>query len=461
MTTTDTPPQSGQADIAALIQDVVAGPARPERQFIVGGETFADLYDMACRIRTSLDGQATPGKPVCLCSDDRALVTATALAALAGGPAVILPYARSEQALEETRQAIDFDVAVVDGPHPLPAGVSALDRQTVAATQPDPRIMRPGKPDDQWIFLFTGGSTGLPKIWTKTPFNLLGESAFLVQEFNVTEADVILATVPSYHIYGLLYSVLVPLLASARVCRPTPTFPSEITTLLNQTEASILISIPAHYRALRNHRADRHNLRIAFSSGGALAPEDDLAFFESTRVPVTEVYGSTETGGIALRCRAAGRPGLTPYSCLDWRVEDDALLVRSRFLSRELETDAAGFYRTADRAEPDDDQGFNLLGRSDGIVKVAGKRVDLLSIQQVLKRIPGVDDAYVFAKKTDQGRENVILALVAGDVAEPILRETLQQRFEPYAVPRMIKIVAEIPVSSVGKVNRTEIEQLF
>jgi acyl-coenzyme A synthetase/AMP-(fatty) acid ligase len=322
-------------------------------------------------------------------------------------------------------------------------------------------MMRPGNPDDQWIFLFTGGSTGVPKIWTKTPGNLLGESAFLVREFNVTDADVILATVPPYHIYGLLYSVLVPLLAMARVCRQTPTFPNEILTLMGQTDATILISIPAHYRALRNHRADRHSLRIAFSSGGALAPEDDQAFFESVRVPVTEVYGSTETGGIALRCRAAGRPGLIPYSCLAWRIEDEALYVRSRFLSRELETDAAGFYRTADRAQPDGDQGFALLGRSDGIVKVAGKRVDLLSIQQVLRQIPGVDDAYVFARKIEQGRENIILALVAGDVAEPLLRETLQQRFEPYSVPRVIKTVAEIPVTSVGKFNRAEIEKLF
>jgi acyl-coenzyme A synthetase/AMP-(fatty) acid ligase len=461
MMNTQVPIESGDADIAQLIRKLVAGPARPERRFIIDGERFSDLYDMACRIRTWLDGQAAPGKPVCLCSDDRALVTATALAGLAGGPATILPYARSGKALEETRQAIEFDVAVVDGPCALPLGVSPLDRRTIAATSPDPRMMRPGNPDDQWIFLFTGGSTGMPKLWTKTPRNLLGESAFLVREFNVTNTDVVLATVPPYHIYGLLYSVLVPLLASARVSRQTPVFPNEIVTLLDRTDASILISIPAHYRALRNHRTDRHNLRLAFSSGGALAPEDDQAFFEAVQVPVTEVYGSTETGGIALRCRAADRPGLTPYSCVEWHIADDVLCVRSRFLSRELETDAAGYYQTADRARPDGIRGFTLLGRTDGIVKVAGKRVDLLSIQQVLRQIPGVGDAYVFARKTEQGRENVILALVAGDVAEPFLRETLQQRFEPYAVPRLIKTVARIPVSSVGKVSRAEIEKLF
>lgn len=461
MMTTDTPLGDGNEDIAALIRKLVAGPSRPERQFIVDGETFGDLYDMACRIRACLEAQASPAKPVCLCSDDRALATATALAALAGGPTVILPYARSEQALAETRQSIDFDVVVVDRPRPLPAGVTPLDRQTIAAAEPDPRLMRPCGPDDQWIFLFTGGSTGLPKIWTKTPCNLLGESSFLVREFNVTDADVILATVPPYHIYGLLYSVLVPLLASARVCRQTPAFPNEILTLLDQTGAGILISIPAHYRALKTHSAGRHNLRLAFSSGGALAPEDDRTFFETFQVPVTEVYGSTETGGIALRCRAAGRPGLTPYSCVDWRIENDALYVRSRFLSQELETDTEDYYLTADRAKPDGEQGFDLLGRSDGIVKVAGKRVDLLNIQQILKQIPGVEDAYVFAKRTEQGRENVILALVAGDVTEPFLRETLQQRLEPYAVPRVIKTVAKIPVSSVGKVSRAEIEKMF
>jgi acyl-coenzyme A synthetase/AMP-(fatty) acid ligase len=461
MITTKRPFQGHDAPIEPLIRRAVAGPARPERQFIEGGERYSDIYDMACRIRTWLEGQATPAKPVCLCTDDRALIAATVLAALAGGSPVILPYALSEQALDQARQAIDFDIAVVDGPHPLPAGIVPLHRETIAATQPDPGLIRPIQPDDQWVYLFTGGSTGQPKLWTKTPRNLLGESAFLIHEFNLAERDLVLATVPPYHIYGLLYSVLAPLLAAARVSRQTPVFPNEIVTLLEQSGASILISIPAHYRALRSHSPHRHNLRLAFSSAGPLAPEDDRAFFEAARVPVTEVYGSTETGGIALRCRAAGRPGLTPFACVDWRIVDNALCVRSRFLSRELETDAAGYYRTADRARPDGDRGFVLLGRTDGIVKVGGKRVDLLSIQQALCQIPGVEEAYVFAKRSEQGRENVILALVAGEVEGPLLRQTLQQRFEPYSVPRVVKTVARIPVSSVGKIDRAEIEKLF
>ena len=448
-------------DIDALVGRLLSGPADASRPFVPGAETYAQVHAMADRITTVLNQQTAVRQPVCLCSDDRVLVAAALLAALSGGPPLLLPYAFSEQALAETRQSIAFSIALVDGPRPLPEGVRAIDPATINATAPEPSAGRPCAPDGHWIYLFTGGSTGKPKTWTKTPRNLLAEAAFLAHAFTVDQNDTILATVPPNHIYGLLYSVLVPLLTSAQVCNQTPAFPNEIDSLLDRTGATILISIPAHYRALKNHPVKRHRLRTAFSSAGALAPEDDQAFFDATGVTITEVYGSTETGGIALRRRTASQPGLVPFSCVDWRIDRESLHVRSDFLSPELETDAHGFYPTADRAEAETTAGFRLLGRSDGIVKVAGKRVDLMNIQQLLQQTPGVTDAYVFARKSGQGRENEILALAAGQTSAAELRTRLQQRLEPYALPRSIKVVAQMPVSAVGKYDRAPIEKLF
>ena len=448
-------------DIDALIRHLLSGPVDPDRQFLSGADTFARIYALANQIQTVLAHQERTNRPVCLCSDNHTLVAAALLAALKGGPALILPYAYSKQALIETKQAFDFGVALVDDARPLPQDVTAIDLQIIEAAPETGTTRQIRTQNDDWIYLFTGGSTGQPKTWTKTPGNLLAEALYLVHEFEVSDNDVILATVPPNHIYGLLYSVLVPLLASAEVFPHTPSFPNEIIKLMANAGITILVSIPAHYRALKSHPVERHNLRIALSSAGALAPEDDQAFFQSMAVSITEVYGSTETGGIALRCRTAGQPGLTPYSCVDWQIRGTALHVRSAFLSPELETSDDGFFQTADRAQSDDRGGFSLLGRSDGIVKVAGKRVDLVKIQQTLQQISGVSDAYVFAKKIGRGRENEILALVAGDVTIESLRVILQQQLEPYSQPRTIQVVAQIPVSSVGKYNRVEIERLF
>ena len=449
------------ADIDALIGQLVSGPKDPQRYFIHGADSYARVYRLANQIRTVLAHQETTGRPVCLCSDDRVLVAAALLSALSGGPELILPYAYSEQALAETRQFMDYGVALVDGQRPLPKGVTGIDLQDLddAPTAAPPRLKRAC--DDEWIYLFTGGSTGQPKTWTKTPRNLLAEVQFLVQTFKISAEDTILATVPPNHIYGLLYSVLGPMLTGAQVCPDSPSFPNEIIKRMVHSNATVLVSIPAHYRALKNHAAQGHRLRVALSSAGALAPEDDQAFFDSMTVSITEVYGSTETGGIALRRRTAGQPDLTPFSCVQWQIQDESLQVRSDFLSPELATTPEGFFQTADRVQSDGSQGFRLLGRSDGIVKVAGKRVDLANVQQTLQGVVGVEDAYVFAKKTAQGRENVILAVVAGAVALEDLRAELHKRLEPYSQPRAIKIVSHIPVSSVGKYTRLEIEKLF
>lgn len=443
------------------IKALIATSSSTDAPFICGGQTQNQIHAQALKIKSALARHGSDNTPVCLGTEDRAEVAAALLAALAGGPALVLPYAFSKQALAETRQALAYHQALTTHSQPLPSGVAPLDLHQLPGADADPKNSKTRGPDDEWVYLFTGGSTGKPKTWTKTVRNLLSEAHHLVETFHITCDDIILATVPPHHIYGLLYSVLIPLVCGAQVVAATPTFPNEIAQALEQSQATVLISIPPHYRALKSHLLSRHHLRTAFSSAGALAPEDDLAFHQATGVTISEVYGSTETGGIAVRQRSRGQSALTPFDCVDWKVKDELLWVRSSFLSPELTTDEAGYFQTADRAALDQGQGFNLLGRSDGIVKVAGKRVDLAAVVQALKQIPDVRDAYVFSRAVDKGRENEILALVEGDLEIEKLRAALQPKLEPYAQPRQISVVDRIPVSKVGKYNRAEIEKHF
>jgi acyl-coenzyme A synthetase/AMP-(fatty) acid ligase len=126
-----------------------------------------------------------------------------------------------------------------------------------------------------------------------------------------------------------------------------------------------------------------------------------------------------------------------------------------------MERDAEGFCLTGDDAREDKDSRFVLLGRADGIVKVAGKRVDLLDVQNKIKTLPTVSDAVVVAMPTEKGRESVIAAVIACDLTETHVRKLLIDMLEPYAVPRRIKIVSSIARTATGKVDRRRIEQSF
>ena len=451
----------GANEAQHMIEGLTSGTHLPNHPFLRHGITFAQLYERAAAIKVQFAGTLTESRPVCLGSDDRAHMTAALLASLAGAPPLLIPYAYNRETLKEAHAVIPYPKALVDEACPLPQGVSPVVLPETVQAHGNSSAITCRPLDSTWIYLFTGGSTGAPKVWSKSPRNLLGEALYLAKAFGITDKDTILATVPANHIYGLLYSVLLPLVSGARVCLRTPSYPNEIIQCLQETRASILISIPAHYRALKEHHIKAHQVRMAFSSAGALPEQDGIDFTQNTGIPITEIYGSTETGGIAQRNRAEGQSALHPFKCVDVKIENAHLMVQSDFLSHELEKNAAGYFQTADRAEWTSSSAFGLLGRSDGIVKVGGKRVDLAHTRDTLLQVDGVRDAYVFARPVHSTRENEIVALVEGSATTEQLHQAARHHLPPYARPRSIKTTRQIPLSSTGKYNRRDIQRIF
>ena len=446
---------------AELLKAVISGLQWVDRPFLIEGLTFEQLYSQAQAVKTALKQAGCTQTPVCLCVENRGLMAAAMLAALTGGPPLLFPYAYAGQTLIEAQQKVPYTHALVEGRYDLPEGVTPIPMSGESNTRNHFSPSDVLAPDTTWIYLFTGGSTGSPQIWSKSPRNLLLEAANLARAFHIRPTDVILSSVPPNHIYGLLYSVLLPLLAGSSVSVRTPSFPREIIQAMDETRATVLVSIPAHYRGLKEMRFPGHRIHTAFSSAGALSEQDDRDFFNSTGIAVTEIYGSTETGGIAYRQRGAGQCALRPFSYVDVRIDDERLRVRSDFLSAELSTDAQGFFSTADRVAPADQAGFEILGRADGIVKVGGKRVDLAQIRQSILDIAGVEDAYVLTVPVNSGRENEIIAVVAGRVEANRIMRKVKMALPPYAAPRRVKVVDRMPLSAAGKYNREAIDKII
>lgn len=443
----------------------MAGPADPDRIFGLPDIHYGALYAKAAYLRRALDEiKAASGpdtRPVCLCTADRTATTAALLAALAGGPSLVMPHAHSESVLAELHRLIHFELAIVDRAYPLPPGTRQIDMATLEPAGKDLASAPPLTPDAPWVHLFTGGSTGTPQLWTKTVRNLLGESAYLQKAFAVSAHDRVLTTSPPYHIYGLLYSVLVPLLANAGVLTETPAFPGELAAAISDAQPTILVTVPVYYRTMQNHLATKSRLRLAFSSASPLAASDADAFSQATGVPLYDVYGSTETGGFASQCRAAGESGFTPFACVDLQVHSERLWVRSDFLSPELPVNERGYFEAADRVTDRQDGTFTVIGRADGVVKVGGKRVDMAAIRTRLLELEAVRDALVFARPTATGRGNEILALVETDRPGADIKRELGACLETYARPRVIRIVAKMPVTHTGKYDRKAIARLF
>ena len=431
----------------------------PTREFIVNGCTYEEVYRLASGILRLQPPDKKDRAMICIGTGDKALIAAALFASLAGGPRVVLPYAFSRQAFEEILETLPCTFLCADRPGDFPSGCEVITPSTLHCESINSCTYM--NPDVPFLMLFTGGSTGKPKVWSKTPRNMLAEARYQADKFGISPDDIFLSTVPPQHIYGLLFSVLIPFVSSARVLDGVYTFPGEILRTAAEHRASILVSVPIHYRILKSDDLQQHHFRMAFSSAGVLDKGDAAYFHEKTGLDIIEMYGSTETGGVATRRRLTDGESWRPLDTVAWKVLDERLRVKSDFISPTLPRDAEGFFVTTDYAEADGIQSFILQGRADDIVKIGGKRVDLASVQAKIKRIPGVRDAVVVSIPTRKGRQNELAALVATDIDALQLRRHIAAVSELYAVPKRIIVAKEIPVTSTGKYDGAGIERLL
>lgn len=429
-----------------------------QKDFIFSGYSYGEIFELAAGLKKTLSRRGEE-KTLCLCTENKAVIAACILASLAGSCQLIFPYAFSAHALAEMYDAVGFNTAIADHPEEMPAGVKIITPLAGKISDIDPEEIR--DPDEPFLQLFTGGSTGKPKVWSKSPRNLFAEAFYWKEKFDLSAKDLFVSTVPTYHIYGLFFSVILPFVAQAKVLSDIYTFPQEIISTTNKHKATVLVSVPIHYRSLKVDNLFAPSLKVAFSSSGVLNRSDAIHFQNKTGLGITEIYGSTETGGIAARSISEHTESWKPIDVVSWKISGKRLSIKSPFISAEMEKDLQGFCVTGDEVQPDKGNRFILLGRADGIVKVAGKRVDLLDVQNKILTLPTVIDALVVALPAEKGRESVIAAVVACKLNKIQLKKMMLEKLEPYAMPRRIKIVSSIARAATGKIDRGKIEQIF
>lgn len=418
------------------------------KDFIVSSYTYEDIYRLAAGI-----SEIALGETICLVTEDKGIIAATILASFVSNITIILPYSLSRNVLEEVRKETKF-TRVIGNYNDLFSDMQIIIPKPVSTISPFLDSLKEAFcPDRIFLKLFTGGSTGKSKLWDKTYRNLFSESLFLSEKFRITEKDIFLSTVPPYHIYGLLFSVLVPMVSFAAVLPDVYMFPQQIQSMIQKFSPTVLVSIPIHYKALHRSTIDRStSLQLAFSSAAPLNKTDSVNFFNKTGIGIIEIFGSTETGGIGSRCQATGQEYFYPFESIRWKIKEERLCIQSDYLSPSIEKDEEGFYVTGDRVSGDaHHRGFFIKGRVDDIVKIGGKRVDLKDIQNKLLQMEGIRNAIVSVLHMDTSRGNEIVAIIESDMNESEIRKYCMEVLEPYAVPRRFKIVNHIPVSSTGK----------
>ena len=247
--------------------------------------------------------------------------------------------------------------------------------------------LSPLDPTETKLVIFTSGSTGSPKPVDKQLMQLQLEIETLEKQWGkqLTNAAA-LATVSHQHIYGLLFRVLWPL--SAGRCFHSACYINPETLVKGaQDAAAYWVASPAHLKRLDQGSPwdGIASLCAVFSSGGALQHDVAQQILACSGQSVIEIYGSTESGGIAWRQRD---PAWTLFEKIKFTATDDHFLLHSPYLF-----DQSGL-RLDDQISLQDDGRFILHGRSDRIVKIEEKRLSLAELEQRLLAIPWVAEAF-------------------------------------------------------------------
>ncbi|AOY01460.1 AMP-binding protein [Jeongeupia sp. USM3] len=375
------------------------------------------------------------------------------LAAWQAGLAVTVPG----DALPATRAAL---------PMPWIGDIAAAALSTWPAAAPAGRTAAAprGTPSLQ---VFTSGSTGQPCAITKTIAQLRNETDALEAAFGarIPKGARIVATVPHQHLYGLLFRVLWPLAAGRAFEAETIAYPEPLWALPAGPER-VLVASPAILKRIPtvpDRGAIAARFAAVFSSGGPLPADANLAARALLGQRITEVYGSSETGGIAHRHEPYD--AWTPQPGVEIALDDDGLLrVRSPFLADD------GWHPTHDRAALDAGR-FTLLGRADRIVKVEEKRVSLSRIERLLAGCAEVDTARALpiSRQRDEIAAVVVLSAAGRDALERDgkalldrrLRDALAADIERVGLPRRWRYVAELPHDGMGKTPEALLAALF
>ncbi len=331
------------------------------------------------------------------------------------------------------------------------------------------------------VVKLTSGSTGAPRGVATPAAALVADDAALTASMGLSAADRLLAFIPMSHSYGLSSLVLPALLRGTVLVVPEEGSLLEPLAAAERAGATFFPTVPAYVQALlklSHPPAWPRSVRLVIAAGAPLEPAVARGFRAAFGLPVHVFYGASECGGICYdREGLAGERGTVGTPVEGARVTlarpprgagpsaapaglgivtISSAAVAEGYLPEADPRLGGGRFTARDLAVFQDGE-LALRGRLDDQINVRGKKVDPREVEEVLGTLDGVDDVAVLGVPAAGGAE-IVRAVVACRPGRLCCEQILafcREHLSAHKVPRSLILVAEMPRTARGKIDRT------
>ena len=416
-----------------------------------------------------------PALPV---ADQRARITA------AGGRVALV----DGDAAGETGALPPWPISVTMSGDAITAHVDTAVTPSLASAGPDGL-----QPDDDALIMFTGGTTGAPKMVPWTHSNIATSVGNVVASYGLGPDDATVAVMPLFHGHGLIAALLSTLASGGTVLIPAcgrfsaHTFDDD----LRAAGATWFTAVPTIHQILLGRGEtdagpERARLRFIRSCSAALNPETAEALQTTFGASVRSAYGMTEathqmastgedetvTTGLVGRSTGVevqivgddGRP--CPPDAVGEIWVRGPTVVRG-YLANQSATEQTftdGWLHTGDLGSLSGTEELTLRGRIKELINRGGEKISPERVEGVLAGHPNVLEAAVFGVPDQLYGETVSAAVVPDPSARPTtaeLTEFCRERLAAFEVPASIALTDELPHTAKGSVDRRAVAEKF
>lgn len=374
------------------------------------------------------------------------------------------------------------------------SGDGVVDLETVMAVHGGELSPAATHRDDVAFWLFSGGSTGLPKgavhLQHDIPCTVEG---FGKHVLGIQAKDVAFSTTKLYHAYGMGNGMSFPYSVGATtVLMPGRPAPARILGYVQRFRPTLFFSVPTLYGSLVGapeiSETDFSSIRMCCSAAEPLAPEVLRRWEAATGLPIIDGIGSTEM----LHIYCSNRPGDVnpgtsgrPVHGYELKIVDDCgdavadgetghLLVKGDSAlayywhqhERTKQTVLGEWFFTGDRYRRTADGAYVYEGRADDMIKIGGLWASPISIEATLIEHPRVLEAAAIGIRLDY-TTRVKAFVVRRGGGQPLdhelaveLQAWCKARLRRYEFPHLIQFVEELPKTATGKIQRFKLREL-